>query len=90
MVAAPPDQLKVTYVLDTPPAGWTGPSGYLTPQSLRNALPPPGVATKIMVCGPPGMVNAVCGPKANKGKDQGELVGHLRTLGFAADQVFKF
>ena len=36
------------------------------------------------------MEKVVCGPKANKGKEQGELTGHLRTLGFTADQVFKF
>jgi len=90
MAVKHPKQLKLTYVLDKPPLGWDGPSGYLTPEILRDALPKPGIVTKVMVCGPPGMVSAVCGPKANKGKDQGELVGYLKTLGFTADQVFKF
>ena len=33
----------------------------------RGALPTPGVVTKILVCGPPGMEAAIAGPKANKG-----------------------
>jgi len=90
MAAAHPEQFKVTYVLDNPPPGWSGPSGWLTPKILEDGLPKPGIVTKIMVCGPPGMEKAVCGPKANKGKEQGELTGHLRTLGFDSSQVFKF
>ncbi|KAL1525601.1 hypothetical protein AB1Y20_020455 [Prymnesium parvum] len=90
MRAAHPDQFKVTYVLDSPPPGWDGPSGLLSPEILRESLPPPGIVTKILVCGPPGMVAAVCGPKANNEKDQGEVCGHLRTLGFTSEHVFKF
>lgn len=36
------------------------------------------------------MVEAVCGPKGPNDKDQGELRGHLKTLGYGPEHVFKF
>lgn len=48
-----PDQFKVIFTLDKPPAGWKGPTGFLTADVLGKNLPPAGMADKIkiFVCG---------------------------------------
>jgi hypothetical protein len=63
--------------------------GYLTKEVLAAKLPPPslGPDVKIFVCGPPGQVAAVAGPKDDM--KQGELQGMLKDLGFSQDQVYK-
>jgi cytochrome-b5 reductase len=43
----------------------------------------------VMVCGPPGMVSALSGPKA-KDYTQGEVGGLLKKLGYTAKDVYKF
>jgi cytochrome-b5 reductase len=53
-----PKNLKVYYMLDQPPADWAFGSGFVTQDIMKERLPAPGPDTKIMVCGPPGMVNA--------------------------------
>ncbi|KAI9037572.1 cytochrome b5 [Aspergillus affinis] len=79
-----PGTLKIWYMLDHPPKNWRYGKGYVTPEVMRESLPGPSQDSKVMLCGPPGMVNA-----AKKG-----LVG----LGFQApgavskmtDQLFSF
>lgn len=79
-----PKNLKVWYMLDHPPKKWAYGSGYVTPAVMQEKLPGPSPDTKIMLCGPPGMVNA-----AKKG---------LVSMGFQApgavskmsDQIFCF
>ncbi|KAG0439679.1 NADH-cytochrome b5 reductase-like protein [Dictyocoela muelleri] len=44
---------------------------------------------KIFVCGPDGMMNAVCGNK-NLDKSQGELKGFLKEIGYTEEDVYKF
>lgn len=53
-----PKNLKVYYMLDNPPADWAFGSGFVTQDIMAERLPAPGPDTKIMLCGPPGMVNA--------------------------------
>ncbi|GKZ36954.1 hypothetical protein AbraIFM66950_008220 [Aspergillus brasiliensis] len=82
--SAYPKTLKIWYMLDQPPNDWKYGKGYVTPDVMRKRLPQSSPDTKVMLCGPPGMVNA-----AKKG-----LVG----LGFQApgavakmtDQIFTF
>ncbi len=88
-----PDQFQVTYVLDTPPAGWTGGSGHMSTALLREKLPAASSPnSKVLVCGPPGMMKAVSGPMdyENKENPQGPLEGQLKEIGFVASQVCKF
>lgn len=50
--------LTVTYVLEAPPAGWTGESGYLTRDMLDRALPREGRADwNYLICGPEPMID---------------------------------
>ena len=47
------------HVLEQPPPGWTGSTGRITPDLLRQYLPPPGPDTCVFLCGPPPMVDAL-------------------------------
>ncbi|KAL4765939.1 putative cytochrome b5 reductase [Aspergillus foveolatus] len=53
-----PRNLKIWYMLDTPPEKWSFGTGYITAEIMREHLPMANKDTKIMVCGPPGMVIA--------------------------------
>eukprot|EP00955_Chlamydomonas_euryale_P110606 366009-Chlamydomonas_euryale.AAC.24 len=78
---------QVYYVVDNPSWGgmmWKGGKGRVTGQMLKEHLPPPSLDNLVMVCGPPGMMNAVSGNKAPD-KSQGELTGLLKELGYTKD-----
>ncbi|MCS6897473.1 MAG: cytochrome-b5 reductase [Nitrospira sp.] len=47
------------HLLEHPPAGWQQGTGRVTPEVLRRHLPPPGPDSRIFLCGPPPMVDAV-------------------------------
>ncbi|TKA52067.1 hypothetical protein B0A53_04727 [Rhodotorula sp. CCFEE 5036] len=93
LAARKPDQFKVVFTLDQPPSGWKGPTGYVNADVVRDALkefgttPDKGDKVKVFVCGPPGQVKAISGPKKSM-KDQGELTGVLASLDFKKEQVF--
>jgi cytochrome-b5 reductase len=53
-----PKNLKIWYMLDQPPQKWKYGKGYVTSQVMAERLPAPSDDTKIMLCGPPGMINA--------------------------------
>ncbi|KAE8351172.1 NADH-cytochrome b5 reductase 2 [Aspergillus coremiiformis] len=85
-----PQRFKAFYVLDKPPKGWTGGKGFITKELLKTVLPEPKEEShKVFVCGPPGLYNAISGNKVSP-KDQGELSGILKELGYHKDQVYKF
>ncbi|KAF9904441.1 Triose-phosphate Transporter [Lobosporangium transversale] len=90
LVKTHPDQLKVTYVVSRPPAeGWIGETGRVNAEMIRRHVPEIGTeGNKVFVCGPPGMMNAISGPK-NPDLTQGELIGALKDLGLTSEQVFK-
>lgn len=85
-----PQRFRAFYVLDKAPKGWAGNTGFITPDLLKTVLPEPkNENIKVFVCGPPGLMKAISGPKVSP-KDQGELDGALKTLGYSKDQVYKF
>ncbi|KAG2419311.1 hypothetical protein HFD88_004106 [Aspergillus terreus] len=85
-----PQRFKAFYVLDNPPKEWTGGKGYISKELLKTVLPEPKEENiKIFVCGPPGLYKAISGNKVSP-KDQGELTGILKELGYSQEQVFKF
>ncbi|KAI0296348.1 ferredoxin reductase-like C-terminal NADP-linked domain-containing protein [Multifurca ochricompacta] len=87
-----PDRLRVVHTLDQPSSstGWTGAVGYVSRELVKTHVPPAdlGDKIKVLVCGPPGQVNAVAGKK--DGPKQGQIGGILKELGYTEDQVFKF
>ncbi|KAI0246415.1 cytochrome-b5 reductase [Lactifluus subvellereus] len=87
---AHPNTLRIVHTLDKPPAGWSGASGYVSKELIKAHIPPAerGDKVKVLICGPPGQVNAVAGKK--DGPKQGAIGGILKELGYTEDQVFKF
>ncbi|KAJ5200176.1 Cytochrome b5 [Penicillium cf. griseofulvum] len=53
-----PKNFKLWYMLDHPSDNWAYGKGYVTGEVMTARLPGPAPDTKIMLCGPPGMVNA--------------------------------
>ncbi|KAK7967524.1 uncharacterized protein PG986_001801 [Apiospora aurea] len=85
-----PQRFRAFYVLDNPPKEWVGGKGHIDKNLLKTVLPEPKEENiKVFVCGPPGMYKAISGPKVSP-KDQGELTGILKDLGYTKDQVYKF
>ncbi|KAJ3364697.1 NADH-cytochrome b5 reductase [Allomyces javanicus] len=84
LVAAHPDQFAVYYVLNNPPAGWTGGVGFVTKDIVAQHLPGAAKDVKVLLCGPPPMVKALTGYAEELGFDKAQ------TISKANDQVFKF
>jgi cytochrome-b5 reductase len=86
-----PQRFRAFYVLDKPPKEWSGGSGYITKELLKQVLPEPKEENiKVFVCGPPPLYKAISGAKKSP-SDQGELDGSiLEQLGYSKDQVYKF
>jgi cytochrome-b5 reductase len=88
-LAAKNKNFSITYVVSKPKGDWSGERGRITSQLIKKKMPAPGPDSLVMVCGPPGFMGAISGPKA-KDYSQGELSGYLNSLGYKPDQVFKF
>ena len=85
-----PQRFRAFYLLDKPTEGWAQGKGHITKELLKTVLPEPKEENvKIFVCGPPGLYKAVSGAKKSP-SDQGELMGYLKELGYAKEQVYKF
>lgn len=85
-----PRRFRAFYVLDNPPKTWTGGKGFISQELLKTVLPEPkNENIKVFVCGPPPMMDAISGNKKSP-RDQGELKGVLRELGYTPEQVYKF
>lgn len=85
-----PQRFRAFYVLDKPPKTWAGGSGFISKELLKTVLPEPKEENiKVFVCGPPGLMKAISGNKVSP-KDQGELTGSLKELGYKPEQVYKF
>lgn len=88
-----PDRFAATYVVNDSKTTDKGlERGYVTKEILVKALPVrvDGNDVKVLVCGPPGMMNAVAGMKGARGWKQGKLGGILKDLGLSERQVHKF
>jgi len=79
-----PNRFKVYYVLNNPPAGWTGGVGFVSKEQIAEHLPPTDDDIKILMCGPPPMMNAM-----KKHLDELKFPAP-RTVSKLVDQVFLF
>ncbi len=90
-----PDRFKVYYTVDEAKndPNWKGGVGYINAQVLKDHLPKPrqqgDESIVVFVCGTPGMMNYISGPKTPDYK-QGETTGLLKQLGYNEKNVFKF
>eukprot|EP00695_Tsukubamonas_globosa_P000319 TRINITY_DN1236_c0_g1_i1.p1 TRINITY_DN1236_c0_g1~~TRINITY_DN1236_c0_g1_i1.p1 ORF type:complete len:291 (+),score=130.12 TRINITY_DN1236_c0_g1_i1:67-939(+) len=89
-LAAKHSNFKVHYVLEKAPQGWTGSQGYVNTDIAKSHLPRADEeGNMVFVCGPPPMMNAISGQKKSI-REQGEVSGLLKDLGFTPANVFKF
>lgn len=59
MPASSPQNLSIWYLLDhPPPTDWPYGTGFVTADVMREKLPAAAPDTKILLCGPPGMITA--------------------------------
>ncbi|KAK2007631.1 oxidoreductase NAD-binding domain-containing protein [Colletotrichum eremochloae] len=79
-----PANLKLHYLLDTPPDNWTYGVGYVTKEMMAERFPAPGDGARVMLCGPPGMVAAAKKSLADLGFEKPGAVAKM------ADAVFCF
>jgi cytochrome-b5 reductase len=87
------DQFATTYVVnDTNSTNGSLEKGYVTKEILNKALPAKLEKddVKVLVCGPPAMLNAIAGAKGGLGWTQGKVGGILKDLGLTEKQVHKF
>lgn len=82
-------RFHVHYVLSQPAEGWTGLTGHVTTDVLKQTMPKPAQGTMIMVCGPDSLCEAICG-KSHHGSPLTEVKGMLKELGYTPDQVHCF
>ncbi|KAK4119699.1 ferredoxin reductase-like protein [Parathielavia appendiculata] len=61
LAARCPGKLSIWYMLDIAPEGWAYGAGFVSREVVQDRMPQPGEGSKVMLCGPPGMVNAVKG-----------------------------
>ena len=79
-----PHKFKVHYVLSKPSKDWTGDSGFVTADMIKKYLAPASNESKVLLCGPPPMINVMKKNLAAQGfKEPG-------ALSKATDQVFLF
>lgn len=83
-LAAEDKGFRVHYVLDKPPAGWTGGVGYVTADMITKWLPKPADDVKILLCGPPPMISGLKKTTESLGYQKARPVSKLQ------DQVFAF
>ncbi|GLC37383.1 hypothetical protein PLESTB_001593200 [Pleodorina starrii] len=76
LVAMHGDRLSVYHVLNNPPSGWQGGSGFITKEMIAERLPAAGPGHMVLRCGPTPMCTA--------------MQQHLDALGFAPDAQFQF
>ncbi|CAH9102938.1 unnamed protein product [Cuscuta epithymum] len=88
VLAAIHPNLKVFYTVDDPTKDWRGGSGYISKDMVVKGLPSPSDDTLVLVCGPPGMMKHVSGEKEKR--EQGELSGILKEVGYTESMVYKF
>ena len=83
-LAAKDPKFNVHYVLNNPPENWTGSTGFVTADMIKEKLPAPANDVKILICGPPPMVAAM--------KKATESLGYAkaRPVSKLEDQVFCF
>jgi len=83
-----PEKFTLVNVLSHEPedSTWKGVRGYPNKALIEEHFPKPDeMDIQIFICGPPPMYNALSGPREDK-----ELGGLLKEMGYSAEQVYKF
>jgi cytochrome-b5 reductase len=78
-----PRKFSYESVLSKPGSSWSGKKGFINKDLVKEKLPPPS-DSKILLCGPPGLINAMTKSLVELGFDKPNTVSKM------ADQVFLF
>ncbi|KAJ6188984.1 Cytochrome b5 [Penicillium mononematosum] len=79
-----PHKFSVQYVLSQAGEDWTGHRGFISQDLIQSYLPPAGEDSKMLLCGPPPMINAMKKILPGMGWNDPSAVSK------ATDQVFLF
>ncbi|KAG9589910.1 cytochrome b5 reductase-like protein, partial [Aureobasidium melanogenum] len=79
-----PDNFRVIHVLSKPSENWKGAKGFINKDLVQKELPGPQKKNKILLCGPPPLVNSMKDALAELGFEKPGPVSRL------TDQVFCF
>lgn len=81
-----PMNLKIHYLLDSPPENWAYGTGFVTKDVMAQRFPDPALpgGSKVLLCGPPGMVNAAKKALVELGYEKPATASKM------TDQVFCF
>ena len=79
-----PHKFRVWYVLSTAPEGWQYSTGFATKELIEERFAPLSEDNKAMLCGPPGMINAMKNNLVALGYEKPSAVSK------ATDQIFAF
>jgi len=94
LAAQQPGRFAVHYFVSSLPEGREGDGkhhrGRITREGLRTIVPGAEKDGQVLLCAPPGMLEAVAGAKGGFGWTQGSLGGMLKELGYTKGQVHKF
>lgn len=78
------NKFTILYMIDKPTPGWTGGTGFVNKELLQKYMPAASSDCKVLLCGPPGMVNAT---KKNLVELGFEAPGAVSKI---SDQIFIF
>jgi len=79
-----PEKLSVWYVLSTAPPGWKYGQGFITKDMIKEKLAAPSPDSKVHLCGPLGMINAMKKNLIELGFQAPSLINN------ANDQIFLY
>lgn len=79
-----PERFTVHYFLNEPPQGWKYGTGFVSKEAIEEKFPKPADDIKIMLCGPPPMINAMKKHLDELGYEKPNTISKLH------DQVFSF
>lgn len=79
-----PTKFKVWYVLNTAPENWEYSTGFITNELIKEKFHAASPDSKAMLCGPPGMVNAMKNNLVDLGFEKPGAISK------ATDQIFVF
>ncbi|KAJ3093270.1 NADH-cytochrome b5 reductase [Physocladia obscura] len=79
-----PERFSVYYVLNTPPADWTGGVGFVTKDMIEKYAASKPTESKILLCGPPPMIQAMQKACEDIGFAKAKAVSKMD------DEIFKF
>ncbi|KAJ1451911.1 hypothetical protein M885DRAFT_487151 [Pelagophyceae sp. CCMP2097] len=91
LAAKYPKRLRLTYVVSAAQSAEATAVrvGRIGAESISETLPPPAPRSLVLVCGPEGLMNDLCGPR-NRDGTRPPLRGALKALGYQTRQVVRF